>query len=149
MATIPSSSSLFASRSNGLATPQSTPQSGTTKSAGPTPRRSIAIPSKPIKVESSSPYRSNDSGSKAASFLSKTPFGTPNSNRNAAITPSSHTASLPSGTTSTSLPAKPLTGRAQLMARIRSLWLGGGYTTSSLQAKSFLPYSGFAKVSRR
>jgi hypothetical protein len=108
------------------------------------PRKSTAPEfGTPIRLESSSPYRTPTSSSKASAFLAKTPFGTPN---RANAVPSTPSSSTPSSIATPPQPAKPLTGRAQITARIKALWVGGDTATSVLQAKGYLPYIGLAKV---
>lgn len=140
MASVPPSSFASASRSD-LAPRASTPQAS--KASLVRPRKSTLEFGTPIKLESSSPYRTPTSSSKASAFLSKTPFGTPNKIN----PPLPSTTSMNSQSSSASTqPRKPLTGRAQWTARIRSLWIGGDTSTSMLQAKGYLPYSGLAKL---
>ncbi|UZJ52060.1 hypothetical protein CBS101457_001380 [Exobasidium rhododendri] len=140
MASTPSSSPLFTSRRSG-STSQVTPQAS--KTTDLRSRKSAALDfGTPLNFESTSPFRTPNS-SKSSSFLSKTPFG---ATSKAGVIPSNTPATSQPATTP-SQPSKPLTGSAKLTARFRSLWLGGGHaTTALLQAKSFLPYSGLAKL---
>lgn len=139
-------SSLMTSK-QGEASTSATPQSYK-KSAALRPRRSnVPDFGTPIKVESSSPYRTPESSSKATALLARTPFGTPQKVVTAAV-PTHKLSFQPRINATTARPAQPMTGRAQMTARIRALWLGSSAAASAiLQAKGHLSYSALAKVS--
>lgn len=113
------------------------------------PRKS-AIPDigTPIKVASSSPYRTPESTSKASLFLSRTPFGTPaGRNGPGATTSSSSAISKPATVTQ---PLKPVTGFwPQVWPLFKSLLDENAYATFALQPRPHLTYSGFLETALR
>lgn len=113
------------------------------------PRKSI-IPEigTPIKVDSSSPYRTPESTSKASLFLSRTPFGTPAARNSRASTSSSSLTTGPSATATQ--PLKPVTGFwPQVWPLFKSLLDENAYLTFALQSRPHLTYSGFLESALR
>ncbi|MCO5613944.1 hypothetical protein L7F22_068224 [Adiantum nelumboides] len=102
----------------------------------------------PIKVASSSPYRTPESTSKASLFLSRTPFGTPAARNGPSSTLGS--SSTVSKSTTVTQPLKPVTGFwPQVWPLFKSLLDENAYATFALQPRPHLTFSGFIETALR
>lgn len=114
------------------------------------PRKS-AVPDigTPIKVASSSPYRTPESTSKASLFLSRTPFGTPAA-RSAPVSTTTSSSAIVKSSITTTQPLKPVTGFwPQVWPLFKSLLDENAYATFALQPRPHLTYSGFIETALR
>lgn len=138
------------SSTNGLAALAASANGGPATPMRATPRgkrNSLADFGTPIKVANSSPYRTPEPSSRAASLLLRSPFGTPASKTatptTSGVAGTSGQATAAGGGAST--PPKPLTGSAAVLARIQALG-GGASVTRPLQGKLYLPYSSYIQL---